>query len=64
MLVFLGLEDEGNGFRIYPVAKTGDWGLAIKKKPRDHKNLLELRGAGTEVYFAPVSTVQIDDDSH
>lgn len=53
--VFLGLEDENSGFPLYPVAKTGDWGLARKVKHDDHRNPIGLRGAGTESYYAPVS---------
>ena len=58
--VFLGLEDRDSGFPAYPVAKTGDWGLATKIKSDDLRNPIGLRGAGTEAYYAPVSIVQIN----
>ena len=56
----MGIEDGKNGFPSYPVAKTGDWGLAIKVKPNDPANPLRMRGAGTRVYYAPVSISRIE----
>lgn len=44
---------------MYPVAKTGDWGLAAKIKPGDHRNPIVLRGAGTHEYLAPVSMFHV-----
>ena len=58
--VFLGLEDEKGGFQSYPFAKTGDWGLAQKIKPNDdHDNPVRFLGAGTDLYHAPVSDIQM-----
>ena len=62
-IVFLGPEDERSEFPTYPVAKTGDWGLACKIKPDDHENPIGLRGAGTPDYLAPVSTLGIRSDT-
>lgn len=44
---------------MYPVAKTGDWGLATKIKRNDYRNPIVLRGAGTHEYLAPVSMFQV-----
>lgn len=52
----------GNGFRMYPVAKTGDWGLAAKLRPNDYRNPILLRGAGTPTYLAPVSMFEVNSD--
>lgn len=51
-------------FSSYPVAKTGDWGLASKVKHDDHINPLGLRGAGTKAYYAAVSIIQTDVDNN
>ncbi len=53
-LVFLGKENEEKGFSFYPVAKTGDFGLAVMTNPEDDKNPGEYVGHGTHGYFAPV----------
>ena len=43
---------------MYPAVKTGDWGLATKIEHSDDQNPVYLRGAGTDLYLAPVSAVE------
>ena len=69
-LVFLGVENPEKGFPFYPVAKLGDFGLAIMTNKHDEHNPHGWVGAGTLGYLAPVSTVSFDrttpriDDQH
>lgn len=50
--VFLGLENP-HGIPFYPVAKLGDWGLAVQTGIDDPGNPRKLTGAGTRAYMAP-----------
>lgn len=40
---------------FYPIAKLGDFGLAITTHHKDHTNPHDHLGAGTPGYLAPVS---------
>lgn len=54
-LVFLGDENAEKGFPFYPVAKTGDFGLAVATDQGDESNPIEYQDVGTTGYMAPVS---------
>lgn len=54
--VFLGHENKEKGFPFYPVAKTGDFGLAVITNEKDPENPNGYQGPGTGNYMAPVST--------
>ena len=60
-LVFLGREKEEKGFPFYPVAKTGDFGLALITNSKDPNNPGQYQGAGTTGYYAPVSARNLAD---
>lgn len=53
--VFLGEENGEKGFPFYPVAKTGDFGMAVMTRASDPSNPQGYQGAGTKGYLAPVS---------
>ena len=53
--VFLGEENAEKGFPFYPVAKLGDFGLAVTTNSEDLSNPRNYRGPGTRGYKAPVS---------
>lgn len=54
--VFLGDENPEKGFPFYPVAKLGDYGLAVTTNREDLSNPRNYRGPGTRGYKAPVSS--------
>ena len=54
--VFLGEENPEKGFPFYPVAKLGDYGLAVTTNGEDLSNPRNYRGPGTRGYKAPVSS--------
>ena len=62
--VFLGDPNPEQGFPFYPVAKTGDFGLAVMTHADDPANPGEYRGAGTFGYKAPVSAAIAADVMH
>ena len=53
--VFLGYEDASKSFPFYPVAKLGDFGLAVMTNRDDPKNPATYKHWGTKGYKAPVS---------
>lgn len=53
--VFLGKENPRKGLPFYPIAKLGDFGLAITTNHNDYSNPHDYLGAGTSGYLAPVS---------
>ena len=53
--VFLGYENANKGFPFYPVAKLGDFGMAVMTNRDDPKNPARYKRWGTEGYRAPVS---------
>lgn len=57
--IFLGKENAEKGFPFYPIAKTGDFGVAVMTKQGDPLNPLEYQNIGTHGYYAPE---QLHDD--
>lgn len=53
--VFLGKENPRKGLPFYPIAKLGDFGLAVTTNHNDGSNPHDYLGAGTSGYLAPVS---------
>ena len=53
--VFLGYEDASKSFPFYPVAKLGDFGIAVMTNRDDPKNPATYKHWGTVGYKAPVS---------
>ena len=58
LLVFLGKENAEKGYPFYPVAKLGDYGIAVMTNDNDPYNPHAYRGPGTPGYYAPVITTR------
>lgn len=61
-IVFLGLENP-RGIPFYPVAKLGDFGLAVQTSIDDPNNPRKLVNAGTPHYMAPEQISRADKPS-